>query len=114
VAEQNYTILNDNDESAVAGLLALGMNGPDLGLSDLVVPSPARATLKTPTVPSKVSHQLTFSPQSIQPPESNLERLSPTETQALLRHYRYEVASWVSYLKPNTDYTTLTAVVGHL
>ncbi|CAG8194804.1 unnamed protein product [Penicillium nalgiovense] len=96
VAEQNYTILNDNDESAVAGLLALGMNGPDLGLSDLVVPSPARATLKTPTIPSNFSHQLTFSPQSIQqPPESNLETLSPTETQALLRHYRYEVASWL-------------------
>lgn len=116
MAEQNYTILNDNDESAVAGLLALGMNGPDLGLSDLVVPSPARATLKTPTIPSNFSHQLTFSPQSIQqPPESNLETLSPTETQALLRHYRYEVASWVSYLKPQrTGCATLTAVVGHL
>ncbi|KAJ5971491.1 uncharacterized protein N7479_001409 [Penicillium vulpinum] len=34
--EQNYTILNGNDESAVAGLLALGMNEPDLGLSDLL------------------------------------------------------------------------------
>ncbi|CAG8898586.1 unnamed protein product [Penicillium egyptiacum] len=93
VEEQNYTSLNDNDESAVAGLLALGMNKPDLGLSDLEVPSPARGT---PILPSNFLPQLPFNPQSIQqPPESDLKPISPTETQALLRHYRYEVASWL-------------------
>ncbi|KAJ5448488.1 hypothetical protein N7445_003309 [Penicillium cf. griseofulvum] len=89
--EQNYTTFNDKDETAVAGLLALGMNEPDLALSDLVVPSPG-----APMIPSKLSHQLPFPSQGTQhPPESSLETLSSTEIQALLRHYRYEVAPWL-------------------
>lgn len=114
--ERNYTILNDNDESAVAGLLALGMNEPNLGLSDLEVPSPRRVILKTLVIPSNLPHQLPSNLHSIQqPPKSNIETLSPTETQALLRHYRYEVASWVRFLKPpTTDCTVLIIVVGHM
>jgi hypothetical protein len=95
--EQNYTTLNEKDETAVAGLLALGMNEPDLSLSDLVVPSPG-----TPMIPSNLSHQLPFPSQVIQnPPESSLETLSSTEIQVLLRHYRYEVAPWVSVSTPS-------------
>lgn len=92
--DENYRILNDKDESAVAGLLALGMNEPDLGLS------PTRVVLKTPMVSSNLLYQSPLTLQGIQqPPETNLDTLSSTEIQGLLRHYRYKVACWVSFSK---------------
>lgn len=94
--EQNHTILNDKDESAVAGLLALGMNEPDFGLSNLVVPSRKGVASETALIPSHVSRQPPFTPQNAHHPfGSHTEILPSTEIQALLRHYRYEVASWV-------------------
>ncbi|CAI7583269.1 unnamed protein product [Penicillium discolor] len=88
--DANYRILNDKDESAVAGLLALGMNEPDLGLL------PTRVVLKTPMISSNLLYQSPLTLQSIQqPPGSNLETLSSTEIQGLLRHYRYKVACWL-------------------
>ncbi|KAJ6054767.1 uncharacterized protein N7446_001488 [Penicillium canescens] len=91
-------VLSDKDESAVAGLLALGtsMNGHDLGMADFTVSSPEVVTLTSSTIPSRLSHSRpAFSPQPMLPPKSPADELSPTETQALLRHYRYEVASWL-------------------
>ncbi|KAJ9492508.1 hypothetical protein VN97_g709 [Penicillium thymicola] len=91
---ENYRILNDKDESAVAGLLALGMNEPDLGLS------PTRVVLKTPMISSNPLYQSPLTLQSIQPPPgSTLGTLSSTEIQGLLRHYRYKLACWVSFSK---------------
>lgn len=93
--DENYRILNDKDESAVAGLLALGMNEPDLGLS------PTQGVLKTPMISSNRLNQSPLTLQSIQQPSgSSVETRSSTEIQDLLRHYRYKVACWVSSSKP--------------
>lgn len=84
---------SDNDESAVAGLLALGtsnssMLAPDSSLSEFGM-SPARQSSQgwTPRIP----HAPAFFSQ-----ESNLRApLQSSETLELLRHYRYEVAPHV-------------------
>lgn len=103
ISQPAVTIVSDNDESAVAGLLALGTStndiaGPDSRLSDFGISPPPRevpmgqtkalsmvpgfATASSPDRLSQKSHQ-------------NVE-LSSTETMELLRHYRYEIAPWVS------------------
>ncbi|CAG8286076.1 unnamed protein product [Penicillium salamii] len=69
--------LSDKDESAVAGLLALGMNESPMDLSGFSVNNPP-----LPALPPA------FSPHA-------QEESTSTEIQALLRHYRYEVASWL-------------------
>lgn len=76
--------LSDKDESAVAGLLALGMNEPPMDLSGFSINKPSLPPL----------------PQAFSPRVQ--DKNSSTETQVLLRHYRYEIASWVGM--PWIDY----------
>lgn len=119
--QPSTAVLSDKDESAVAGLLALGtsMNGHDLGMADFTVSSPKGVTLTTSAIPSRLSHSRpAFSPQPMISPKSTADELSPTETQALLKHYRYEVASWVSFFDyrdsvPSADHRPIH-VVGHM
>jgi hypothetical protein len=105
VSQLNTTILSNNDESAVAGLLALGTStndtmGPDLGFPtfSLLTPSGEAPTTKatTPLQPPTLMMACSLG-QSSQPSYHNSEA-SPSETIDLLRHYRYEVAPWVSFL----------------
>lgn len=81
-ANEEQPTLSDKDESAVAGLLALGMNEPDIGLSAFPI-------AKTPVLP-------TVSPAFS--PHTKDENITSTEIQTLLRHYRYEIAPWVGCL----------------
>lgn len=119
--QPSTTVLSDKDESAVAGLLALGtsMNEPDLGMADFTVSSPKGVTLTGSTMPSHLSHNRpAFSPRPMHPPKSTADELSPPEIQELLRHYRYEVASWVSFFDyrdsmPSADHRPIH-VVGHM
>jgi hypothetical protein len=118
--QPSTAVLSDKDESAVAGLLALGtsMNGRDMGMADFTVSSPKGVTLSS-TIPSRLSHsRVALSPQPMIPLKSTADERSPTETQALLRHYRYEVASWVSFFDyrdsvPSADHRPIH-VVGHM
>lgn len=97
-------VLSDKDESAVAGLLALGTSttetmGPDLSLSEFTISPPARerslAQVMTPI--NFADYSVSFSP-SQHPQATALDpEMSPTESLELLRHYRYEVAPWVRF-----------------
>jgi hypothetical protein len=82
-ANEEQPTLSDKDESAVAGLLALGMYEPDLRMSTFPI-------VKTPVLPTL--------PPSF-PPHVQDENITSAEIQTLLRHYRYEIASWVGCLK---------------
>ncbi|KAJ5605434.1 hypothetical protein N7510_008215 [Penicillium lagena] len=92
------------DESAVAGLLALGTGmgdahimGSDLGLSEFVAsPTPQEAIRATAMTQSTFSgpRSSTFSPREV----GNTTDSKSTEALELLRHYRYEVAPWVRVL----------------
>ncbi|CAG7931966.1 unnamed protein product [Penicillium olsonii] len=83
-------MLSDKDESAVAGLLALGMNDSPMNLSSFSINDPALQALPS-----------AFSPH-IQ------DENTSTEIQALLRHYRYEIASWVGIPFALTEHPSLT------
>lgn len=95
-----------NDESAVAGLLALGtstsdMMGGDLGLSlsDFAVSSPAARAGhvdQAMTPPKYADCPPVFSPTQLSHTSNLNPDSSPTEILELLRHYRYDVAPWVS------------------
>ncbi|KAJ5815757.1 hypothetical protein N7474_007534 [Penicillium riverlandense] len=91
------------DESAVAGLLALGtgmgdarMTGSDLGLSDFVASPATQETPHTTVTLSTFSgpRSSTLSPRKV----GNTTDSKSTEALELLRHYRYEVAPWVRLL----------------
>lgn len=93
---------SDNDESAVAGLLALGIStsgmvGPELNLSEFGG-SPARQSTRgwTPRTPD-VQALLSPSPNSQAHP-------SPIEALELIRHYRYEIAPWVCVRLPQPSH----------
>ncbi|KAJ5717608.1 hypothetical protein N7488_003254 [Penicillium malachiteum] len=87
----------DNDESAVAGLLALGTSTDEiietnLTLSDFAISPPTRepiAPLELPDVTAYSSLDLILNPS-----HAKLD-LSSTETLELLRHYRYNIAPWL-------------------
>lgn len=100
------TVFSDNDESAVAGLLALGtstndMMCPDLSLSDFAVsPSAREVSMDQGPTPSKYpDFSADFSPAQLSHTAHANLGITPTETLELLRHYRYEVAPWVSVLE---------------
>ncbi|KAJ6129356.1 hypothetical protein N7512_002136 [Penicillium capsulatum] len=84
------TGISHNDESAVAGLLALGtstneMAMPRLSLSDFGAAKTGHSTQAwTPIIPD--AHTILAS-------GSTRDDVSPTEALELLRHYRYEVAA---------------------
>lgn len=95
-------LFSDKDESAVAGLLALGTSttetiGPALNLSEFTISPPARerslAQIMTPV--NFPDYSVPISPSQLAQPMAANSELSPTETLELLRHYRYEVAPWV-------------------
>lgn len=95
-------LFSDKDESAVAGLLALGTSttepiGPPLRLSEFTISPPTRerslAQVMTPV--NFPDYSVTFSPGPLTQPVAVSSELSPTETLELFRHYRYEVAPWV-------------------
>lgn len=100
-------MFNDNDESAVAGLLALGTSTndamtPGVTFSDFAISplakEPSASQALTPSKHVSVDLSATFSPGQIAnaaTPSSNIA-ISSTQTLELLRHYRYEVAPWVS------------------
>lgn len=73
--------------------------GADLSLSDFAVSPPAgrESHLGQAMTPSKYTDfPMGFSTAQLpQNPHPNVE-MSATETLELLRHYRYEVAPWVS------------------
>jgi hypothetical protein len=102
--QPSTAVFSDKDESAVAGLLALGtsMNEPEPGIADFAVSTPKGVAMTSSTPPTHPSNsRIAYSPQpmnSMKPLKSTTDEISPTETQTLLRHYRYEVASWVSLL----------------
>jgi hypothetical protein len=100
-AEEQPT-LSDKDESAVAGLLALGMNDSSMDL------------LEPPT--SKIQMFPTLSPAFS--PRMQTENTS-TGIQTLLRHYRYEIAPWVRHICPENllfgrGLTDRADAVGHM
>ncbi|KAJ5084921.1 hypothetical protein NUU61_009500 [Penicillium alfredii] len=95
------TTFSDKDESAVAGLLALGtsMNesmGTDLNLPDWAISPPSRPAPYAPETPQSYSnsHRTPIS-QSLSQPIPLPCQDSATGIQELLRHYRYEVAPWL-------------------
>lgn len=97
------TMFSDNDESAVAGLLALGTSinetmAPSLSLSEFAISPPTtQPSMCQETSPAKYSDQaMAFSPRKIASAAPSNFEISPTQTLKLLRHYRYEVAPWVS------------------
>lgn len=97
------------DESAVAGLLALGTGmvdahamGSDLSLSDFVAsPVTQEAPHAMAMTQSTFSdpRSSTFSPREV----GNTTDSKSTEALELLRHYRYEVAPWVRILSLDTQ-----------
>lgn len=94
---------SDKDESAVAGLLALGTStnetiAPSMGFSEFAISSPNKdRSMNQVTTPARYNDlSMPFSPGQI-PTASPLNMaISSTQTLELLRHYRYEVAPWVS------------------
>lgn len=110
-------MFSDKDESAVAGLLALGtstteMMAPDHSLSEFTISPPARErSLAQAVTPINFpDYSVTFSPGHLPQTAPLNPEMSPTETLELLRHYRYEVAPWVclcrmkwKFIKTNID-----------
>ncbi|KAJ5683562.1 hypothetical protein N7462_006727 [Penicillium macrosclerotiorum] len=101
------TTFSHNDESAVAGLLALGtsateMIGPELSVSDFTFSSPAKELANQDTSPAQgPGPSMAFSPIQL-PQHAPISPEAPlTEPLELLRHYRYHVAPWVSATKVN-------------
>ncbi|KAJ5526076.1 hypothetical protein N7494_012726 [Penicillium frequentans] len=95
-------VLSDKDESAVAGLLALGSSRtdimePNLSLSDFTTsPITRESQLNHATTPSKLpSIGTVLSPGTMAHLQHSGPNIPPTETLELLRHYRYNVAPWV-------------------
>lgn len=105
------TMFSDTDESAVAGLLALGTRiteptGPDLSLSEFTISPPAkkRSLAQVMTPVNFTDYSVSFSPGQLPRTTALNPETSPTETLELLRHYRYEVAPWVrSYTLKKKD-----------
>ncbi|KAJ5369200.1 uncharacterized protein N7496_008960 [Penicillium cataractarum] len=104
--QPTIAMFSDKDESAVAGLLALGTSttetmAPDLNLSEFTISPPARepSLAQTVTPINFPDYSVTFSPGHLPQPAPLNPEMSPTETLELLRHYRYEVAPWVCFLK---------------
>lgn len=104
--QSNTRVFSDKDESAVAGLLALGTGtnetiDPNLNLPDFAISSPTREhrdmpshlmpSMKLPEIPEFLAPD-----QGLYVPHRERD-LSSTETLELLRYYRYSVAPWVSY-----------------
>lgn len=104
------TMFSDNDESAVAGLLALGTSinetmAPSLSLSVFAISPPTKQpSVYQETTPAKYPDQsMTFSPRKIANAAPSNFEISTTQALKLLRHYRYEVAPWVSPPSRFTD-----------
>lgn len=105
ISQPDTILFSDNDESAVAGLLALGtsttnMLGPDLGFSDFgVSPMSTQVPMGHATTLLNFPGSATaFSPSKVSQLSHQSHEVSPTETLELLRHFRYEIAPWVSLL----------------
>ncbi|KAJ5721684.1 uncharacterized protein N7483_009618 [Penicillium malachiteum] len=86
----------DKDESAVAGLLALGTSTdeiiePNLTLSDFAISPPTREPMAPLELPDVTAYSSLD--QILNPPHAKHD-LSSTETLELLRHYRYNIAPW--------------------
>ncbi|KAJ5634304.1 hypothetical protein N7528_002146 [Penicillium herquei] len=87
----------DNDESAVAGLLALGTSTDEiietnLTLSDFAISPPTREPIGPVELPDVTAYSSLD--QILNPPHAK-HSLSSTETLELLRHYRYNIAPWL-------------------
>jgi hypothetical protein len=102
--QPSIAMFSDKDESAVAGLLALGTSttetiGPEISLSEFTISPPARerslAQVMTPI--NFTDYPLVFSPGQLPRHTAFNPEMTPTETLELLRHYRYEVAPWVRF-----------------
>ncbi|GLI79164.1 hypothetical protein PoHVEF18_007492 [Penicillium ochrochloron] len=100
--QPSIAMFSDKDESAVAGLLALGTSttetiGPEISLSEFTISPPARekslAQVMTPI--NFTDYPLAFSPGQLPRHTAVNPEMTPTETLELLRHYRYEVAPWL-------------------
>lgn len=122
-SQPTTTSLTDNDESAIAGLLALGtstndMMGADLSMSEFAISPPAARQGPfddQAMIPSTDRDFSAFlSPAQLSHSSQPSLEVSPTETLELLRHYRYEVAPWVSALVNRKGDEKLTIPVGHL
>ena len=105
ISQPNTLLFSDNDESAVAGLLALGtsttnMLSPVLGFSDFgVLPMSTQVPTSQAMTSSKFPGSATaFSPSKLSQLLHHSHEVSPIETLELLRHFRYEIAPWVSLL----------------
>lgn len=104
--QPSIAMFSDKDESAVAGLLALGTSttetmGPEISLSEFTVSPPARerslAQVMTPI--NFTNYPVAFSPGQLPRHTAVNPEMTPTETLELLRHYRYEVAPWVRHYR---------------
>lgn len=95
------SLISDNDESAVAGLLALGNDTqeshPTLHLPDFVVSPRSKLPGAHPVTPLALpKSRAPFSPDKVVNISSTLGDISdPTESLELMRNYRYNVAPWV-------------------
>jgi hypothetical protein len=125
IPQPSIAMFSDKDESAVAGLLALGTSttdtiGPEISLSEFTISPPARErSLAQVMAPINFTeYPVAFSPGQHQLPQHTAvsPEMTPTETLELLRHYRYEVAPWVRFYRLNeahaeTDICSWTYVI---
>jgi hypothetical protein len=108
-------MFSDGDESAVAGLLALGTStteamAPDLNLTEYTIsPLTRERPLAQAVTPINFpDYSVTFSSSGLPQPAPPNPEMSPTETLELLRHYRYEVAPWVCLCRMKENMSILT------
>jgi hypothetical protein len=109
LAQPSKTIFNHNDESAVAGLLALGTStqenmAPSMTFSEFAISPPTKEPSFTQamTPAGNTDFPTVFSPGRVANATPSTLAISSTQTLELIRHYRYEVAPWVS-----TNYFTI-------
>lgn len=102
-SQPSATSFNGNDESAVAGLLALGTStnnimGLDLNSSTFSAsPRTRKGSSGQAITPSRHLDFVTaYSPSHLSRNSQPDLGASPTQILELLRHYRYAVAPWVS------------------
>ncbi|KAJ5897043.1 uncharacterized protein N7473_006442 [Penicillium subrubescens] len=116
IPQPSIAMFSDKDESAVAGLLALGTSttdtiGPEISLSEFTISPPARErSLAQVMAPINFTeYPVAFSPGQHQLPQHTAvsPEMTPTETLELLRHYRYEVAPWLAMVSPPVRDTVL-------
>ncbi|CAI7570458.1 unnamed protein product [Penicillium pancosmium] len=103
LAQPSKTLFNHNDESAVAGLLALGTSTQEtmaprsLTFSEFAISQPTKEPSVTQAMaPARnTDFPTVISPDRVAIATPSTLAISSTQTLELIRHYRYEVAPWL-------------------